>query len=368
MRHPSRCAVFTAATLALAAGCTTTTDTPAATTAATPERAPREVDPDLLAQIQQTADDLAALDDPGPGPSADTTGSPPATGSPVVASGRPVRANLSPAVEIDPAGEPAAEAHEPHDDAPAAAAEAADTVSDATKRLAAALRADAGADPIRVYAALAALEMLEPGVMVNPASVRGLSPEDARILEAWADLMRSADAGLLSSPDDPRALSGALLDAAEAARGFERLAISATALCSRVEGFGRYTTMGSTWLAGRAHKAIVYAEVTNFATTAALGPSREQGREVRLTQELQLFHDADGLLAWRMPPQRVTDFSRNERRDFFIVQMIDLPASLSVGRYQLKVSVRDEISGDVSESVMPITIVADAGLIGPPAG
>jgi hypothetical protein len=42
--------------------------------------------------------------------------------------------------------------------------------------------------------------------------------------------------------------------------------------------------------------------------------------------------------------------------------MIDLPASLSVGRYQLKVIVRDHADGSEDERVIPIEIVADPRL------
>jgi len=216
-----------------------------------------------------------------------------------------------------------------------------------------------------VYAALAALEMIAPGSAAHPSEIEGLTPEDARALEAWADLMRGADDGLSSAPGDARALARAVLKGAETAQTFEPLGVRHARLCSRVEGYGRYTPMSTTWLRGRPHRAIVYVEVENFASTRAVDGRGAKGHEVRLTQELQLFHDADGLLAWRMPPQDVVDFSRNRRRDFFIAQMIDLPASLSVGKYQLKIAVRDEASGETSETVLPIMIVADEGLLGP---
>lgn len=327
---------------------------------------PSTVSPDLLARIEQSAADLRELSDPVP-PPAGADGS-----APLVAAGRPAQANISPAIEIDPAS-PTTSEPEP---SPALARDSGGTtppnaapspgVAGAARELARRLREDPGVDPIRVYAALAALDMIEPGIMVNPASIRGLSPEDARVLETWADLMRQADSRLTSSPDDARALAGAILDAAGSARAFEPLGVRTAALCSRVEGFGRYVTMNATWLAGSPHKAIVYAEVDHFGAAPAVDAAGAAGYEVRLTQELQLYHDADGLLAWRMPPQRVNDFSRNQRRDFFIVQMIDLPASLSVGRYRLKVSIRDEITGQSTEAVLPVTIVADAGLVGPP--
>ena len=344
-------------------GCANKTNDPAVV--GTPER-PVQVDQDLLSQIEQTAADLRALSDPNFGdadqPSSfDTT--------PAGAIARPLAANTSPTIEITqpertPRSTPAT------DTVPSANTDTdtphRTTVAEAARLLAQTLRNDPGADPVRVYAALAALEMIEPGVMVNPAAIEGLTPEDARVLEAWADLMRSADDGLTSQPGSARSLARAVLDAADTAESFEKLSITDTQLCSRVEGFGRFTPMNTTWLAGRAHRAIVYAEVDHFASAPTVSPAGDRGYEVRLTQELQLYHDNDGLLAWRMPPQSVVDDSRNKRRDFFVVQMIDLPANLSVGRYQLKVAIRDEISRQTSETVLPILIVADEDLIGPP--
>ena len=340
--------------------------------AATNEAEPREVDSELLSQIEQTAADLRTLSGGGAAGSGPVGASEMPSGEPIVASGRPPEANLSPAMEVelpeaspDQRGAQAAtdkpERREPERErAPKPAG-----VEEAAGALAAALRADDGADPVRVYAALAALEMIAPGSAAHPSEIEGLTPEDARALEAWADLMRGADEGLSSAPGDARALARAVLAGAETAQTFEPLGVRHARLCSRVEGYGRYTPMSTTWLRGQPHRAIVYVEVENFASRRAVDGRGVRGHEVRLTQELQLFHDADGLLAWRMPPQDVVDFSRNRRRDFFIAQMIDLPASLSVGKYQLKIAVRDETSGEMSETVAPIMIVADEGLLGP---
>ena len=44
------------------------------------------------------------------------------------------------------------------------------------------------------------------------------------------------------------------------------------------------------------------------------------------------------------------------------MQRIDLPANLSVGRYNLKVLVRDQRTGQEVERALPLEIVADAKL------
>ncbi len=343
------------------AGCASDSDTASSGSAVvgSPER-PVEASGDLMAQIEQTAADLRALQEGV----ADESG----TASEVMPSGRPLPASAGrdadEVVEVTAAAPEINEQMNIREASSTSTIGASPTIAETARALAAALRRG-DVDPVRAYAALAALDMVAPGVMVNPSAIEGLTPADARVLEAWADLMRGASDGLDSSPGDARALARAVRDAAEAAESLEPLEITTASLCSRVEGFGNYTPMSATWLAGRAQRTIVYAEVDHFATRLRRSPAGEEQHEVRLTQELQLYHDADGLLAWRMPAQDVVDISRNRRRDFFVVQMIDLPATLSVGRYQLKVTLRDEATRETCETVLPVLVVADEALVGP---
>jgi hypothetical protein len=118
---------------------------------------------------------------------------------------------------------------------------------------------------------------------------------------------------------------------------------------------------------------IVYAEVENYAQAREAdlptsGTARSAASDrwaLELSQEVQLYA-ADGTLCWFVKEQTHRDTSQSKRRDFFLVQRIDLPASLTIGRYTLKVIVRDKaagaIAGDaepVAEVNIPLTIVAD---------
>lgn len=148
--------------------------------------------------------------------------------------------------------------------------------------------------------------------------------------------------------------------------------IARTALCTRVEGFGQYQPFPEyTFLAGRATRMIVYTEIENFSHRAAHsgdpGANTLAGSDllaVELSQELRLWHDADGSMQWRMPEQPIVEVGRHKRRDFFLVQQIELPPTLSVGKYNLKITIRDKVSGGVDERSIPIKIVADPGVIG----
>lgn len=211
----------------------------------------------------------------------------------------------------------------------------------------------------RALLALGALETLHEGVLRDD-TLADLGEEQAHALREWAamhrEAARRADAG---ESDAGLAAAGRLGSSRES----EMFRVETATLCSKVEGFGRYQTLdSSTLLAGRAHRAIVYVEVSDFAHRATSNDRAEPGWNVELTQELSLYHDADQLLAWRRPEQTISDFSRNKRRDFFVVQIVELPATLSIGAYNLKVTMRDREAGAVAEAIIPIRVVADPAL------
>lgn len=240
-------------------------------------------------------------------------------------------------------------------------------ISEATEELAMLLRAEADLSdaPVSSMAALAALELIERGVAPNPADMKWLTARERELLSAFYDLFSEAGERLESDPNDLLSVHDVIEGLPGRLQSWKRLSIPVAALCVRVDGFGQYEEFGSnTFVAGRAHRMIVYTELADFRSEAAMGPGGESGRRVRLTQDLSLYHDADGLLAWREANQKIDEFSRNERRDFFLVQLIELPRTLTVGRYRLKVTLVDEVAGSTAEAVIPIDVVADAGLVG----
>jgi len=131
-------------------------------------------------------------------------------------------------------------------------------------------------------------------------------------------------------------------------------------LCRSVSGYGVYEPMDThNFLTGQNNRVIVYVEVEDFAA-AKLDNDR---REVRLNQELILYKEDDGLAVWRHEPTQIVDVSRNRRRDFYVVQMITLPARLSAGKYRLKVRITDQHGDSVDETTLKIHVVADARLL-----
>ncbi len=76
-----------------------------------------------------------------------------------------------------------------------------------------------------------------------------------------------------------------------------------------------------------------------------------------------MYSDRDGIPVWREHWQAGVDVSKNDREDFFIVQIVTLPDRLSVGRYHLKIHIRDEKSGAEAERSMEFEMVADPRMI-----
>jgi hypothetical protein len=185
-----------------------------------------------------------------------------------------------------------------------------------------------------------------------------LAPGERAVL----DTVRSLAAGLTSEEvlaGDPDALADALDRASGGLTTGSELRVSDLALCTRVAGYGQYDALPSSALAaGRSHRLIVYAEVDRFAHRPASGGEWA----VDLAQTLQLFHDADGAYAWGQPEQTVLTTSRRKIRDLYITSPITLPATLSIGLYQLKVVMKDKTTGAVAERTIPIRIVTDAAL------
>jgi len=231
--------------------------------------------------------------------------------------------------------------------------------------LAGVLREDVreGSNPVQAHAALAALGAIDPESVDAALTDPALSDREVAALRAWRAMMRRSADNLVGSEGDATALVDAVEEAADALSSWKPLEIAGASLCSRVEGYGRYTELPTQLLVGRDHPAIVYVELERFGVEPGVGPDREPGFVSRVTMELSLYHDADGLLAWRSSAREVKDFSRRKRRDFFLVQRVDLPSTLTVGMYRLKITVRDRVTGAEAERIIPIDVVADVALI-----
>ena len=216
-----------------------------------------------------------------------------------------------------------------------------------------------GEDPAMQKALTAAtLSLAIPDGELDPAVLDGLTLRERERVTRYHEavrLMREAIVEQRQGLDED-----AVMASLREVFGARPIEISELQLCKRVRGFGVYDPFeSSAFLAGQAQKMILYVELENFASRE-LSPDKH---EVRLTQEVVLYNASDGLAVWRQRPVEVVDHSRNARSDFFVVQMIELPARLSVGKYVLKVKIRDLHGETMHEASTPIEMVADRELL-----
>lgn len=237
------------------------------------------------------------------------------------------------------------------------------TFNDVARELAqlAAERMIGSTDPIADALVLAALEAAVDGQgrWLGGRTLAGLSPDERLAAEAVrtaiSDIQRGTNA------------ADALEHAASIVGQDRRLTIARAALCTRVEGFGRYDPFPrDVFLAGRRLRMLVYTEIDGFHAEAASMSGGDPGWQVELSQELLLYHDADGTLAWQQPPRTSQYRARTRPRDYFVVNQVTLPANLTIGSYHLKVVMTDRATGAVDEAILPIQVVADAKLANRP--
>ncbi len=185
-----------------------------------------------------------------------------------------------------------------------------------------------------------------------------LAPSERMLLDAIRSVHASFAASASEGATTVDAADALRLAAERAAEGLP-LRITDAKLCTRVTGFADYNELSvNAFLAGSAARIVVYTEVDRFATRSGVG-----GRQiVELSQELDVYHDADGAHCWKRPAQSVSESSRVKRRDFFLTNAIELPPTLTVGKYRLKITMRDLAGNSVAETTIPFTVVADAKL------
>ncbi len=201
------------------------------------------------------------------------------------------------------------------------------------------------------------LEMLQGESVPQLTALAPLAPEDREVVSTlldgltnFRDSVRADGNMLLSRKVRP------LLEMADRLRSQAELTIPTVALCKRVTGFGVYDPIqGDRFTAGQETPVIVYCEVENFASQL----NDQKLWETKLKLQVVLYEEQSGMEVWRQKEMRPgVDLSRNRRHDFFMAEMINLPASLTLGRYLLKVSVEDLEVNRIAENTVGIQIAA----------
>lgn len=205
--------------------------------------------------------------------------------------------------------------------------------------------------------ALAGLEAVRPDAL-NALKGQGvLSEAEVASLDAARELFRALSArGGIADPGEVSAVLDRIRRDLDARAG---LRIARAELCTSVTGFGRYETFpANRFIAGRAQPVIVYTEIDRFGHRESRGSDGAPRYEIELSQRLELYHVADNLNTWNRAAEMDKTVSRNLVRDYYLINQVTLPGNLSIGKYHLKVVMRDLVSGNLAEMIIPIEIVA----------
>ena len=210
--------------------------------------------------------------------------------------------------------------------------------------------------PLRELMVIAAMSIVDSNRKIDPNAVPDLTEKERELLGGLQTFFGALHDGFENQADLEQTIIDASAKLRQSLAKEPQLTLATAALCTRVGGFGDYSTFEkNTFLAANDQKVIVYLEIDEF--TSELNGNNEFVTE--LAQQLAIYSDRDGIPVWKEDWQSAVDVTRNRRQDFFTVQVITLPKALSVGRYHLKIRIRDEKSGAEAEGSIPFELVAD---------
>jgi hypothetical protein len=210
--------------------------------------------------------------------------------------------------------------------------------------------------PLRELLVIASMSMIDPQRRLDPQAIPDLSPPERELLGKLQAFFVELGTRLDGKSNAEQAILEAISKLRESLVKEPILKLPTLALATRVGGFGDFSCFDkNSFLAGSEQKAIVYIEIADF--TSELNQKNEYVTE--LAQQLTIYSDRDGIPVWKEDWQTAVDKSKNKRQDFFTVQVITIPKALSVGKYQLKVRVRDQKSHAEAEGTIAFEMVAD---------
>ena len=219
-------------------------------------------------------------------------------------------------------------------------------------------RGGESAEPLRDWFAYAALAVGDPDLELPADFGADLLPaERERVVSAHAGFVALGIALREGRREFDRSTSESLV---LALTGGPMLEIPKVALCTKVEGYGRYSTVGTHRFLARSNaRFIVYAELDGFRSDLVGGSFT-----TRLATRVTLESERDDIEVWQRSPEwtAVVDTSPVRRDEFFLCEIVSLSEFLTVGSYRLKVEIRDEMTGAVAVTTTPIHVVADPAL------
>ena len=241
--------------------------------------------------------------------------------------------------------------------------------------------ADERTSPVGVMLRLAMLEAIEPGAMErvfgpldSAAAAYRLTEDERLLIDAARRAVESVQVQFDADFVDSERVARVARELADELRAVHTLELSDARLCLRVDNFGVYREVQRhdgryKFIAGRAHPVIVYTELDHFLHSPTTRDGVD-GYVVNVHQALKMYRigtmerlDTENTLVWQLEAQPVVDFSRNRLNDFFVVQVIELPQTLSVGSYRLKVIATDVASSEQVERSIEFDVIADSSAL-----
>ncbi len=169
--------------------------------------------------------------------------------------------------------------------------------------------------------------------------------------ELWRQLAPAVELSLgnHASPRSPQEIVESLQVATELLRGPGRFQVRGLAFCKRIRGYDNVERLETaTFSAGQ--PVLLYSEVDHFVSEPVDG-----GFHTKLSSSLDLLGPG-GHTAWRQVFAAVEDQSDGPRRDFFMSHSFRLPAHLAPGRYNLRLTLHDELANRTTSAVIQLTI------------
>ena len=185
--------------------------------------------------------------------------------------------------------------------------------------------------------------------------MRGVTAEVQEIVLAQIRSMQAARTG---GGRDPATWANRQLEAMrvlqEKLRAKADLQVPKVVLCTEIKKFGDYTPFASSdFQAGIPNDVLIYVEVDNFKSEKVASGEFRTLLEARLSL---LSEDGKELVSIDEP--NIEDFSRGQRRDFFLAfGKITIPASLPAGDYVVKVEIEDKLAGKVNSNQTKLRLV-----------
>lgn len=188
--------------------------------------------------------------------------------------------------------------------------------------------------------------------------IEGVSKEMSDMVAGLMGVLRkSRDAA-----GDPDAHADELLDSITKYRNqiaeYADLRVPVVALCTEAMSYGAYKAYPPSQLVakGQPTSVIVYCEVENFSSHQ----SADGIFHTRLSWQVLVLNE-DGDTVATLSQKDFEDVSRNRRRDFFLADVVQLPANLSAGDYVLRVMIDDRGSGRFSTGQTRFTMLSANG-------